>query len=80
MRLIQHTYFFCVIAGDAFVAEEKFDDGDPFWGTTILLLMFVPNIAFFGWFIHGSGSNLCNKNTITKLVAAAFVQVITIFR
>ena len=59
---------------------EKFGSGDPFWGSTIISLMFLPNIAFFFWFIHGYWKNLCKKEGILKVLALSMVQIVTLIR
>ena len=69
-----------VIIGDAIVSKGYIDNGDVVWGSTIIVLIFVPNIIFMAWFVQGFNKKLCQKATWGKIVAVGSIQVITIIR
>ena len=69
-----------VIIGDYIVAKGYIEKGDVVWGSTIIMLMFVPNIIFMAWFVQGFNKKLCQKTTWEKIFAAGSVQLITIIR
>ena len=68
------------VSGDILVAKGHIERGDPVWGSTIFLLMFVPNIVFMMWFLQGHWNNLRQKDTCAKLLTAGSVQLVTLIR
>ena len=81
-----------MIIGDILVTDDrlhpKYENGtvdpnqkaDTIWGITMISLMFLPNIVFLGWFIHGNRRKLCSKEGITKIFAVSCVQLIALIR
>ena len=66
--------------GDILVSVEKLEDGHVIWGTTIISLMFLPNLVFLIWMILGSYRHLCHRDTCLRLLAGGSIQCVTIFR
>ena len=62
------------------MSHDYVQNGNPGWGAIGIMLMFITNVVFIAWFIQGSWKNLWSRGTFYKLVAAAFVQVITLLR
>ena len=81
-----------VIIGDIQVTDDrlhpKYENGtvnpyqkpDTVWGLTMISLMFLPNIVFLAWFIHGYRRKICSKEGIIKIVAISCVQLVTLMR
>ena len=67
------------IVSDVLVSKEKMEKGHIIWGTTILGLIFLPNVFFMCWMILGSRRKLCHKDTGIRLAAGTCIQSITIF-
>ena len=68
------------VSGDTLVAKGHIERGDLVWGSTIFLLMFVPNIVFVMWFLQGHWNNLRRKDTCAKILIAGNVQLVTLSR
>lgn len=66
--------------GDILVSIEKLEDGHVVWGTTIISLMFLPNLVFLIWMVLGSYRQLCHRDTCLRLLAGDSIQCVTIFR
>ena len=60
--------------------DENSEMKDPVWGFTVVSLMFLPNVAFFLWFVHGYRKNLCGKERIIKICTISMVQLVTMIR
>ena len=66
--------------GDVLVSLEKLNDGHVVWGTTIISLMFLPNLVFVIWMILGSHRRMWHRDTCLRLVAGGSIQCVTLFR
>ena len=60
--------------------DENSEMKDPVWGFTVVSLMFLPNVAFFLWFLHGYRKKLCGKEGIIKIFTISMVQLVTMIR
>ena len=66
--------------GDILVTIERLREGHVVWGTTIIVLMFLPNVLFIVWMILGSHRKLCHKDTGLRLALGGGIQCVTIMR
>ena len=66
--------------GDILVSKEKFDHGHIRWASTIVGLVFLPNLLFIIWMVLGSRGKLYHKDTGLRIAAGSGIQCITILR
>ena len=74
---LNNNYLFL---GDGAVSYDHIQCGNPVWGYSIIGLMFLPNLVFVLWFLVGNKNKLARWETLTKVLVAGSVQLVTMIK